>query len=524
MKAMKINLEDSLIHAPLIRDYLNGEQKLNPFITDFPAIKSFEGLIRKKQFSAEHRVLLSNTLHLQYNQIDPSESVISNINSLRDEKTFTVTTGHQLCLLTGPLYFISKIVSTIKLSQELKRSFPDNNFVPVFWMASEDHDFDEISSVHFENNNLEWKQNEHGAVGRMSTKGIAELISEIENNPVSSSWIKLLTEAYQMPVLASATRYLVDALFGKYGLVIIDGDDAYLKKSFGHVLLNECIEGSSFHAVTSTNKKLKELGYETQVHPREINLFYLSHQSRERIVARGNGKWATINDVRSWDAQSLSEEIETNPENFSPNVVLRPLYQEMVLPNLAYVGGAGELAYWLQLKGVFDLYQNTMPLLVLRDHACILSESMESRMRKLNITFQDLFLDKTSLLRKVLPEIAVNLTEEKLLLQQFFKTLATKAGAIDPTLSGAVLAEGKRQESAIDQIAGKMTKAIKQREETKIRQLDKMLGEVFPEGNFQERYMNFFQFASATDDDLIEAMIQSFSPMENKLSVFYISS
>jgi bacillithiol biosynthesis cysteine-adding enzyme BshC len=522
MKAMQINLEDSLIHAPLILDYLNGEQKLNPFITAFPDVKSFESLIQKKQFSAEHRVLLSNTLHLQYNQLHPSESVISNINSLRDEKTFTVTTGHQLCLFTGPLYFISKIASTIKLSQELKRSFPDNNFVPVFWMASEDHDFDEVSSVYFEGKHIKWKQTQNGPVGRMSAIGIASLISEIENNQVSSSWINLLNDAYQMPDLVSATRYLVDALFGKYGLVIIDGDDGELKKTFRHVFLNECMEGSSFHAVTSTNKKLKELGYETQVHPREINLFYLSHQSRERIVARGNGKWATINDSQSWDAQALRDEIEAHPENFSPNVVLRPLYQEMVLPNLAYVGGAGELAYWLQLKGVFDVYQQTMPLLVLRDHACILSERMESRMRKLNITFKDLFLDKTSLMRKVLPEISVNLSEEKHALSRLFEALAEKAGMIDSTLSAAVLAEGKRQESAIDQIAGKMTRAIKQREETKIRQLDKMLGEVFPEGNFQERYMNFFQFASATDDDLIDAMIQQFSPMENKLTTFFI--
>jgi uncharacterized protein YllA (UPF0747 family) len=163
-----------------------------------------------------------------------------------------------------------------------------------------------------------------------------------------------------------------------------------------------------------------------------------------------------------------------------------------------------------------------MPLLVLRDHACILSERMESRMRKLNITFKDLFLDKTSLMRKVLPEISVNLSEEKHALSRLFEALAEKAGMIDSTLSAAVLAEGKRQESAIDQIAGKMTRAIKQREETKIRQLDKMLGEVFPEGNFQERYMNFFQFASATDDDLIDAMIQQFSPMENKLTTFFI--
>lgn len=524
MKVTQIGLKESLIHSQLILDYLNREEKLAPFNSAFPGTKAFADAMRKKQFSANQRDILVKALNRQYNQMNVGQLVQSNTRALLDEKTFTVTTGHQLCLFTGPLYFISKIASVIRLTLDLKKSYPDNTFVPVFWMASEDHDFEEISNVNYENQKIHWQQSQRGAVGRMSTSGIESLIDQIENSPVSTSWNRLLREAYQMPDLASATRYLVNVLFGKYGVVVIDGDDSDLKVCLKDIALLEYSENASYRAVKSANEKLQNLGYEIQVHPREINLFYLESQSRERIVAKDSGNWETVNGSKQWNEQSLRQEIETHPENFSPNVVLRPLYQERILPNLAYVGGQGELAYWLQLKGVFDVYKTEMPLLILRDHACILQESIVARLQKLNLNLLDLFIEKKDLLKKVLPEINVNLSDEKHTLSRLFEALAEKAGMIDSTLSAAVLAEGKRQESAIDQIGGKMSKAIKQKEETKIRQLDKMLGEVFPEGNFQERFMNFFQFASATDDDLIEAMIQSFIPMGNKLSVFYISS
>jgi bacillithiol biosynthesis cysteine-adding enzyme BshC len=458
-------------------------------------------------------------MNRQYQGIECKPAVQNNIDSLLDKHTFTVTTGHQLCLLTGPLYFISKIASAVKLADELKSANPNFNFVPVFWMASEDHDFAEISTTHFRESEVNWPQKQQGAVGRMSTEGISALIEQVKELSGLSKWTSLLAEAYAKNTLAEATRFLVNALFGEYGVVVLDGDDKQLKAAFRPVILEECLERTSFKEVSATNRQLQDLGYEPQVYPREINLFYLSEQSRERLVQKNSHEWSVLNGHRTWDEKSLREEVDLHPENFSPNVVLRPLYQELILPNLAYVGGPGELAYWLQLKWVFEKYDVAFPMIVLRDHACILPKSVEDRVSRLNITLHDLFLNKKDLIQKVLPESSVDLSNEKEQLKVIFETLASRAGAIDPTLSAAVLAEGKRQESSIDQIGGKMIRAIKQKEEIKLRQLEKLISEVFPHGEFLERRTNFFQFAAETDEDIIAHMVQAFKPMENKLTI-----
>lgn len=516
---MHFDLQDSLNLSPLVRDYLRRDHELASFITAFPESGVFKELITKRPFDDAQRSLLVSALNRQYGEHNVHPAVRNNIDALRSSNAFTITTGHQLCILTGPLYFISKIASAVKLADELKSANPQFNFIPVFWMASEDHDFAEISTVHFRETEVNWPQAQQGAVGRMSTEGISGLIDQVKELSGSSKWTSLLAEAYTMKTLADATRYLVNALFGEYGVVVLDGDDSQLKGALRDVVLKECREQISFNAVKAANRQLEELGYEPQVHPREINLFYLSDQTRGRIVQQGDHEWSVLNGNKTWNEKSLHEEVDQHPESFSPNVVLRPLYQEMILPNLAYVGGPGELAYWLQLKGVFEKYDTPFPVIVLRDHACVLQEIMEEKLSRLNLSIQDLFLDKKELIRKVLPESSVDLSKEKEQLRALFETLAARAGDIDPTLSAAVLAEGKRQESALDQIGGKMIRAVKQKEETKLRQLEKLLSEVFPHGEFQERRTNFFQFASETDEDLIAHMVQAFKPMENKLSV-----
>ena len=171
--------------------------------------------------------------------------------------------------------------------------------------------------------------------------------------------------------LADATRYLVNALFGQYGLVIIDADDHRLKQQFAHIIEQDIIEQNSFKNISATNEQLEKLGVHIQVNPREINFFYLMDGLRERIVFEDE-LYKVLNTEISFSKEELQKEISNYPERFSPNVVMRPLYQEYILPNIAYVGGGAEVVYWLELKSNFEHYKVDFPILILRNSGLVI--------------------------------------------------------------------------------------------------------------------------------------------------------
>ncbi len=214
-----------------------------------------------------------------------------NIQLLKDANTFTITTGHQLNLFTGPLYFIYKIASTINLCKQLKNEFPDHNFVPIYWMATEDHDFEEINYFNFKGKKVKWNKESFGPVGRLSTEGLQEvfeLFSDELGIGSNADYLRnLFIKSYlEHEHLADATRFLANELFKTEGLVIVDGDSKPLKKLFIPYVKKELLEQNSLKNVMETNEQLKD--YFVQVNPREINLFYIEDNLRERIIFEDN--------------------------------------------------------------------------------------------------------------------------------------------------------------------------------------------------------------------------------------------
>ncbi|MBK7855821.1 MAG: bacillithiol biosynthesis BshC [Bacteroidetes bacterium] len=273
-----VSLENTKAFNKIVCDYVSGS--LNKMFYEHEYnLNSFERVIQTRNFELHKRLVLSNKLSDQYGSLLTEKDaglVNKNINLLADEKTFTVTTGHQLSLLTGPLYFIYKILTAIKLAEELKKKFPEYSFVPVYWMATEDHDFEEIKSVNLFGNKVEWSKTSHIATGRISTDGIEQfteqalaLFGNSLNN--ASEIVSIIKESYQpSKTLADATRLLVHSLFKKYGLVVVDGDDTEFKKQFKSVIRDDIFNQSTFKNVNQTNAEL-EKHYSVQVNPREIN-------------------------------------------------------------------------------------------------------------------------------------------------------------------------------------------------------------------------------------------------------------
>ncbi len=509
LKKHHISFEETKQFPKLFLDYINGESKLRSFYSYRPEIDSFKKTIEDKSKENTNRKLLVEVLNAQYSKIPENLSVKNNINFLLDKNTFTVCTGHQLCLFTGPLYFIYKIISTINLAEALKKKYPENNFVPVYWMASEDHDFDEISSINLFGKKIKWSLDAKGAVGKLNPSSLNAVIDELKqilgDSPNAKELIQLFSDAYLKNVtIADATRYMVSQLFSNYGLVILDADDIRLKSEFSDIIKDDISNNTNFKIVNKTIEELEKIGHKAQVNPREINLFKLSENSRTRIEV------------------ASSETLNYKTDEYSPNVVLRPLYQQKILPNLAYVGGPGEIVYWLEYKAMFDYHKINFPVLMPRNFALLSDEKAEQQMQKLGISKADLFKDIDQLTKEFVSRNAssdVSLKEQEQKLTMMFSELASKVSAVDITLKASVEAEFQKALASLKNIENKLIKSEKQKQETNINQIKKLKDKFLPEGILQERHDNFAPYYLKSEKNFISDLKEAFEPFEFKMLI-----
>ncbi len=505
--------------SPLFLDYIHQREGLKPFYNVFPAPENFGDVIRQRGFTQAKRQTLHQVLKAQYASYD-SQPIASQIDSLLSEKTFTVTTGHQLNIFSGPLYVIYKLTTTINLARKLNETYPDCHFVPVYWMATEDHDFAEINHFHLFGKKYAWETDQTGAVGRMDPGGISEIVSQLADKPA------IFDKAYAThKTLADATRYWVNELFGDQGLICLDADHPALKKQFAAAMQADVSDRITFTTVAETSASLEALGYKTQVNPRETNLFYLDNGVRERLV-NDHKRFRVLNTELAFSQEELAQLIENQPEKLSPNVLLRPVYQETVLPNLAYVGGPAEIAYWLQLKGQFDALQTPFPVLMPRNFALVVNAANRKRLDKTGMAAADLFLDETALKRKFMAQSVaepVSLDAEREGLDRIFDTILHKATTLDKSLEGFVGAEQQKVRTALATIEKRLKKAEEQKQETGIQQLLNLKGKLFPEGGLQERTDNFLNFY-LNDPEFLDLIRTNFDPFAFDFQIINLAS
>ncbi len=497
-------------------DYINEIPELVEFYNRYPTIPNFKAQLEAKKFSPKNREILKIVFKKQYEGFAKSEIIKQTIDSIQNANTFTVTTGHQLCLFTGPLYFIYKMITAIELANELKANFPDYNFVPIYWMASEDHDFEEINHFTVFGKKYEWQTEQKGAVGTFATNELNELVDSL---PIE---IRILFENIYLKHqnLAEATRYLVHALFPESGLLILDGNDSTLKSIIKNVIINELTSNEIFETVQSSTQKLENAGYSSQVYAREINLFYLDKGIRERIVKEGN-VYKVLNTNLSFTTTEIIALANSNPEKFSPNVVLRPLYQEMVLPNLAYIGGPGELAYWLQLKQMFANQNIEFPILVPRNFALVATQSQITKLDKAGLPIDSLFLDEPELKKFYIEAKQIAHWDEnsyKTEIDKIFDAIKTEAMQVDKSLEGFVESQRNEGLKIIDVIAKKIRKTAELKESEGINQILNIKSKLFPSAGLQERTDNYLNF-QINNPDFIAELIPLFQPLKFEFNI-----
>lgn len=499
------------------------QQALKEFLYEPFSLQAFESQIdlKSKAFSQDQRNLLVERINEQYGE--SVGQITTQLERLKDPAVFTVTTGHQLSLFTGPLFFVYKILHVIRLAEKLKVNFPDRDFIPVYWMASEDHDFDEVKSVKLFNRDLTWDADQVGAVGRFSLDGLETLRTEFksffERNPESD--IHQLVAAYEGKNYAEATRKLVMRLFSGYDLLIIDGDDPVLKRSFAPIMQRELEVGFAYRAVLETDEKLRTKSIPQQVKPREINLFYLGNDNRTRIEKITEDHYTLLPGGDALSKNQLLDLLEKHPQNFSPNVVLRPVYQEHILPNLCYTGGLGEIAYWLQLKGVFQAAGVVYPLIQIRSSVIWLDRASVKRMTTLGLTMNELFKSTETLINEHLDQVGEDhdLSEVHHRRDELQRTMFELI-AHEPNLESAIKAEWRKIEKSLETVEQKLKRAHKAKFDTELNQIRGLKERLFPNNNWQERELNFFQLAADGNySSVLKELYESIDPLSSEINV-----
>ncbi|MDE3253540.1 MAG: bacillithiol biosynthesis cysteine-adding enzyme BshC, partial [Bacteroidota bacterium] len=361
----------------IVSDYLSCSPQLRPFYVHQPDMEGLKASLQARQSFDTPRKLLVEVLEEQYQRLPISDKVTANIQLLKKESTFTITTAHQPNIFTGPLYFIYKILHAVKLASELADQFPEYHFVPVYYMGSEDADLDELGFVEVGGQKLVWETKQTGAVGRMKVdKALIRLIHAIHGQagvlPFGKEWTDLLFQTYtEGKTIQKATLDLVHQMFADFGLVVLIPDNGRLKTAFQSVVTKELTEQFSHAIVAETIASLGKT-YKVQTGGRELNLFYLKDDKRERIEVHQD-VYTVLGSGLSFTRQEILQELADYPERFSGNVILRGAFQETVLPNIAFIGGGGELAYWLELKNVFAAVGIPYPVLMLRNSFLLVS-------------------------------------------------------------------------------------------------------------------------------------------------------
>lgn len=527
MKANTISHQATQSFSKLVTDYLSGTNDLASFYRFSPNIEGLKKAVEARKAFPVNRPVLVEVLKEQYRDYELSPELQKQIDSLHSENTFTVCTAHQPDLMTGYLYFFYKIIHTARLADYLKEHCPDHHFVPVFYIGSEDNDFEELSVFHYEGRTWRWQSSQTGAVGRMSTEDLQPLIKALAKALIPpgenrNHLAAIISEAYDgQKTIAQAIRHIVHTFLGKFGVLVLDADDERLKRCYLPVMADEIRQQKAESLVQTTSQKLNE-HYSTQAYARPVNLFYLKDNIRERIE-KDKDCWKVLHTDISWpDDDAILEELDNHPDRFSPNVILRGPYQETILPNVAFIGGGSEVAYWMQLKAVFDHYGIFFPALILRQSALWMSRNAVTLQNKLKLSDEELFLPIHQLEKEqvlALSDKELSLQPESQQLASILNQIKEKAGNVDATLINAADAVKAKISHLTERLEKKMLRAEKRHYADRLRQLSNLKDVLFPGDHLQERHDCFLELYLQYGEQFAQTQYEHTQPFGNQFLI-----
>lgn len=528
MKAVSFRFHELGRYSAFVRKLSEAPESLVALGYVRPEKAAFEKRIRflEENFNPEQRFRLRAQLNKQQSNLAWSEAQLQHLDWLSDSKTFVVSTAHQPSFLGGPAYIPVKIASSIALCRQLSEWFPTYRFVPVHWLGSEDHDFDELGKTQFLGQLMQWNAQAGGPVGRIALGDWEESRNQIEasllHKPFGSWALATLKQAFLSEyTLAQAMRVWLNELFSKEGLLVIDGDDAVLKQQFVPFMQREFRESMALPELQRGAHRFIDAGLEPPLFGREINLFHLTHERRDRLEPLSDGRWKTKSGSLTLSREEGAQFVAETPLAWSPNAVLRPLYQEVILPEVAFVGGGAEIAYWTQLQETFTKAGLQQPLLVLRSSLGWVESSVWKKAERAG--FEEAWLGRKfqSWEEEVLKvsglEAQLSIMEEVAgRMQAAYQQISGLVQEVDPTLTGAAEAERQKAMNGLEGLKAKLKKAHKQKQEVQLRQLKALYDKLFPNDKLQEREESIVPALAQWGPDWIALLIRHLNPIETE--------
>lgn len=525
--------------STLVNDYISGKGTARNYVRYAPNLEGIKKAIQQRKFTATQRQVLVSVLENQYQALavikdekhkNVFDQVALNVKLLKNENCFAVTTAHQPNLFTGPLYFFYKIIHVIKLATELKKQFPENDFVPVYYMGSEDADLAEVGSYCIDGAKYQWATKQTGAIGRMMVDDhLLQLLQNLEGywsvKEEGKAVFEIIKEAYKKgKTINEATLQMVHLFFGKYGLVVLQPDDVKLKSLFVDVMQKELTTQFSNTAIQPTLKNLAEQ-YHVQSKGRTINLFYLNGAHRNRIEK--NGELYSVMDTNIQFTQAeIINELQIYPDRFSPNVILRGAYQETILPSVVFVGGGGELSYWMELKNVFDQAGVDYPVVLLRNSFLFINEKQSKQWASLEFSLETIFDNTLNLELAFVKKQSVEnlaLTKHIASLTDLYKTIQQDVIKIDLSLGDHALNLSVQAQKKLALLEKKMIRAEKRKQHTSLARIHTIKSELFPDNNLQERGENFSKWVGDYGWDWVEVIIANSNTIDANFTIINIS-
>ncbi len=525
----RISFAETGSFSKLVTDYIDQVPEIQPFYQHAVEEAGFAAAIEaRKQFNTPRKVL-QEVLRQQYINLPENEKALLQIEKLGSDQTFTIVTAHQPNIFTGPLYFLYKILHAIRMADAFNAKWPGSHFIPVYYMGSEDADLDELNHFFIHGDKRVWATKQTGAVGRMKTENIKPLVDALHGEfsflPYGTELVNLLKQAYlEQPDIQTATLHFVHALFARFGLLILIADHPALKACFIPVMKRELLGQFSSKTIAPTLDALNTL-YKVQASGREINLFYLFDDGRrERIERVGDDYRVLFSELRFTQLEIL-EELDLHPERFSPNVILRGAYQETILPNIAFIGGGGELAYWLELKTLFEALSIPYPVLVLRNSFLLISPKAKKLSDKLSLQGADLFLDlqeqQNLLVSRKHGQLPDSDEAEKAVFD-IYASLQERMDQIDPTLKAHVAALHAKTLKGLKGLTKKMQRAERRKIQEESHQLEQLKTWLFPNENLQERVENMIPFYATYGPAFLDMLYQHSGVYDQKFAILTI--
>jgi len=523
---MHLNYKEIVGYPKIFIDYIHKVENVNQFYKKYFRNKD-EYLLHFKKVSENFSTRefdLHEIISGQYSDFIPSDKTQNNIDKLKSHKTIAVVTGQQLGILGGPLYTIYKTITTIKLCKYLSGRYGDFNFVPFFWLEGDDHDFNEVSSIGLLNLENEFKvinysQKISNDVDRISVgkiklnEEINAFFEEIERTIRETEFtyeiFNRLREFYKSgSSFTDSFKKLLHFLFDKYGLLIFDPQDSNVKKVLKPVFKKE-ITDFRIHTeqIIKVSATLEEL-YHAQIKVKPVNLFYSNDEGRFLIEPTDDGFRLKGKRIK-FTFQELSNLIDEYPEKFSPNVLLRPICQDYLLPTVFYVGGPSEIAYFAQLLPMYNLFNLEEPILYPRSSATLIEKGIQRSLDKFNMELKEIFVDKNELEEKILQNISGENIDEifRKVKDDFeiaFDKLRENLFQLDKTLGDASSKSQQKILRYLEELKNKADNALKRKNESSIRQINKISSFLYPNSNLQERELNFIYFANKYGLEIVD--------------------